>query len=80
MINCLVSVLSQSASNIPRPLADNLYALSSNEVFHSGNLYLSDSKDGSQYFFVVKDDFSGLAYLSATTNESAKHSVEVLFQ
>lgn len=76
--NCLLCVLSRSGSKVPRPLAITLHASRPNEVLHFDYPYLGEGDNDKQYAFVVKDDFSGYASLSATASASALHAAGVL--
>lgn len=76
--NCLLCMLSRSGAKIPRPLSNTLHASKPNEVLHFDYLYLGDSQDDKRYVLVLKDDFSGYAWLSATDSATAAHAAEVL--
>lgn len=59
VVNCLLCVLSQGGSEIPRSLACTLHVSKPNEVLNFDYLILEESEDETKYALVIKDDFSG---------------------
>lgn len=76
--NCLLCILSRTGSKIPRPLSITLHGSRPNEVLHFDYLFLGEGETDKKYVLVVKDDFSGYAWLSPSTSATAAHAAEVL--
>lgn len=76
--NCLLCVLSRSGSAVPRPLSQTLHATKPNDVLHFDYLFLGKSTADDKYVFVLKDDFSGYAWVTPTSNATAEHAAETL--
>lgn len=71
--NCLLCVLSRSGSKLHRPIATTLHASKRNEVLNFDYLFLGESEDETKYALVIKDDFSGFAWIRATP-EKPRHT------
>lgn len=75
---CLFCNLSKTGAKIPRPLAATLHASRPNEVLHFDYLYMGGSDSGEIYVLVLKDDFSGYAWLEPTKSANAEHTASTL--
>lgn len=76
--NCPQCVLAQGGSQIPRPLSPTLHPARPNEVLHFDFVFLGEGEDDKKYSLVIKEDFSGYAWLSATTSAPASHAAKIM--
>lgn len=76
--NCLLCVISRTRARIFRLLGSTLYAILRGEVLYFGYLFLGDDVRDSKYALVLKNAFSGYAWLRSTTNAAEVHTAQTL--
>ncbi len=78
--SCLLCIMTKSGSTIPRPISTTLHGSKPNEVLHFDYLFLGTSSQDEMYVLVLKDDFSGYCWLSATNSACSEHAAKTLAQ
>ena len=74
--SCLLYIMTKSGSTIPRPISSTLHGSKPNEVLHFDYLFLDTFSQDEMYVLVLKDDFSGHCWLSATNSACSEHDAK----
>lgn len=78
VLNCLLRVLSRSDTIFSRPVTLAAHAFKPNVALPLDFLYLINNTDAYNYAFVVKDNFSGYTWITATKNANSEHVADTL--
>lgn len=76
--NCIHCITAFSGNSIPRPFAGTLHAKKPNEILHFDYLYMGKGLSDFWYLLLLKDNFSGYAWLVPFKKANAENAAQAI--